>query len=113
MRLGDRPALACVTWLRTSRYETTDAQSIAAAATIPACMACTKDGDQQQHLGDQHCSPNPATSRPTAIHGSAGSVAALLTCTLTAPEPSAFMITTIQLPLFTVQVSVWVRGPDA
>ena len=33
-----------VTWLRTSRNETTDAQSIAAAATtIPACMAPTKD----------------------------------------------------------------------
>jgi len=44
MGLCVHPAVVCVTWLRTRKNETAEAQSIAmAAAAIPACMACTKD----------------------------------------------------------------------
>ena len=62
-----------------------------------------------------------ANEAPTAVlgnggavnEGSAGSVAATLTCRLTGREPSAFMATTIQSPLRTAQVSAWVPGPAA
>ena len=55
----------------------------------------------------------PPVSRPAATHGSAGSVAATLTRMASGREPSAFMATTIQSPLRTAQVRVWVPGPAA
>ena len=55
----------------------------------------------------------PPVSRPAAIQGSAGSVAATLTCRLSGREPSAFIATTVQSPLRTAQVRVWVPGPAA
>src|SRR5215472_9062859 len=55
----------------------------------------------------------PPISRPAAAHGSAGSVAATFTRTLTGADPSAFMATTVHRPLVTGQASVCVLGPVA
>src|SRR5215468_1450013 len=55
----------------------------------------------------------PAVSRPATIQGSAGSVAPTSTCTLTGRDPSAFIATTVQLPLRTGHTTVCVPGPAA
>jgi hypothetical protein len=55
----------------------------------------------------------PPASRPPASQGSAGSVAAALTCTLTGRDPLAFIATTIQSPLRTGHTTVWMPAPVA
>jgi hypothetical protein len=55
----------------------------------------------------------PPISRPVAIQGSAGGVAATLTVMPTGRDASAFMAITVQSPLRTAQVRVCVPGPAA
>ena len=53
----------------------------------------------------------PPASRPAPIQGSVRTEAATLIRTATGREPSAFMATTVQLPLRSGQVRTWVPGP--
>src|SRR5215831_9885718 len=55
----------------------------------------------------------PPASRPAAIQGNAGSVAPTSTWTLTGRDPSAFIATTVQLPLRTGHTTVCAPGPEA
>lgn len=55
----------------------------------------------------------PPASRPAAIQGREGSAAATLMRTATGRDPSAFMAATVQLPLRSGKVRVWVPVPAA
>jgi hypothetical protein len=74
---------------------------------LPGC-AENRERDQQHTAGEEdHARDQQADGDP----GSAGSVAATLTRTLTGADPSAFMATSVQRPSAIGQVSVWVPGP--
>ena len=80
---------------------------LAGLSPVAGCVACG-NGDEEHGRGEHE---DPRASRPAPIQDSEGTEAATLMRTATGREPSAFIATTVQLPLRSGQVRVRVPGP--